>query len=263
MRPILSLAGWNWRMARRPYAILCAVFAAQQLAVLLVQAQDPDNTGRSLANLYRDGVQFLAFGLAFLLAGLLAGPASSDQKRARCSYTWLTLPLPSAARLAGQVLAAAVLQLGVVALQLVLYAASAAPVRALARRAMQAWDGTRTMPELTFYEEVIINYDLYWLIPRRPGQAAAMLFTVLAAALLLTAVRLHKGWRRAVAVGIGVVCALACADVLDAEKLLRLYPAEGIHGTDLVRDAAVLAVLLPFSVWWALRAIRRAEPACT
>ena len=50
---------------------------------------------------------------------------------------------------------------------------------------------------------------------------------------------------------------------LDAEKLLRLYPAEGIHGTDLVRDAAVLAVLLPFSVWWALRAIHRAEPACT
>ena len=87
MRPILSLAGWNWRMARRPYAILCAVFAAQQLAVLLVQAQDPDNTGRSLANLYRDGVQFLAFGLAFLLAGLLAGPASNDQKWARCSYT--------------------------------------------------------------------------------------------------------------------------------------------------------------------------------
>ena len=100
MRPILSLAGWNWRMARRPYAILCAVFAAQQLAVLLVQAQDPDNTGRSLANLYRDGVQFLAFGLAFLLAGLLAGPASSDQKRARCSYTWLTLPLPPAGRAA-------------------------------------------------------------------------------------------------------------------------------------------------------------------
>ena len=88
-------------------------------------------------------------------------------------------------------------------------------------------------------------------------------FTLLAAALLLTAVRLHKGWRRAVAVGIGVVCALACADVLDAEKLLRLYPAQGLNGTYLVRDAAVLAVLLPFSVWWALRAIRRAEPACT
>ena len=26
MRSILSLAAWNWRMARRPYAILCAVF---------------------------------------------------------------------------------------------------------------------------------------------------------------------------------------------------------------------------------------------
>ena len=41
MRSILSLAAWNWRMARRPYAILCAVFAVQQLAVLLYQAQTP------------------------------------------------------------------------------------------------------------------------------------------------------------------------------------------------------------------------------
>src|SRR5699024_3446460 len=119
MRSILSLAAWNWRMARRPYAILCAVFAVQQLAVLLYQAQTPDLLGAGLARCYENGLQFELFLLTFLLAGLLAGPAVNDQKRARCSYTWLTLPLPPAARLAAQVLTAAVLQLGLVALQLV------------------------------------------------------------------------------------------------------------------------------------------------
>lgn len=131
MRPILSLAAWNWRMARRPYAILCAVFAVQQLAVLLYQAQTPDLLGAGLARCYENGLQFELFLLTFLLAGLLAGPAINDQKRARCSYTWLTLPLPPAARLAAQVLTAAVLQLGLVALQLVLYALYFFPVQVM------------------------------------------------------------------------------------------------------------------------------------
>lgn len=55
MRSILSLAAWNWRMARRPYAILCAVFAVQQLAVLLYQAQTPDLLGAGLATSYSEG----------------------------------------------------------------------------------------------------------------------------------------------------------------------------------------------------------------
>ena len=257
MRPILSLAAWNWRMARRPYAILCAVFAVQQLAVLLYQAQTPDLLGAGLARCYENGLQFELFLLTFLLAGLLAGPAVNDQKRARCSYTWLTLPLPPAARLAAQVLTAAVLQLGLVALQLVLYALYFFPVQVMQNAAATQRIGQEAA-SMRFYEEVILNRGLYWLIPRRPLQAVLLALTLAAAALLLTAVRLHKGWRRGAALLIGVVCAIECARLLWSEMD---YVRWDYLPPRTAGDAVVLAGLLAFSIWWALRAIRRAEPA--
>lgn len=94
MKAMFSLAGWNWRLARRSYGILCAVFAVEQLAVLLWQASRPELLGSGLATYYAEGFQPQAFALALLMAGLLAAPAANDQKRAKCSYTWLTLPLP-------------------------------------------------------------------------------------------------------------------------------------------------------------------------
>lgn len=257
MRSILSLAAWNWRMARRPYAILCAVFAVQQLAVLLYQAQTPYLLGAGLARCYENGLQFELFLLTFLLAGLLAGPAVNDQKRARCSYTWLTLPLPPAARLAAQVLTAAVLQLGLVALQLVLYALYFFPVQVMQNAAATQRIGQEAA-SMRFYEEVILNRGLYWLIPRRPLQAVLLALTLAAAALLLTAVRLHRGWRRGAALLIGVVCAIECARLLWSEMD---YVRWDYLPPRTAGDAAVLAGLLAFSVWWALRAIRRAEPA--
>lgn len=257
MRPILSLAAWNWRMARRPYAILCAVFAVQQLAVLLYQAQTPYLLGAGLARCYENGLQFELFLLTFLLAGLLAGPAVNDQKRARCSYTWLTLPLPPAARLAAQVLTAAVLQLGLVALQLVLYALYFFPVQVMQNAAATQRIGQEAA-SMRFYEEVILNRGLYWLIPRRPLQAVLLALTLAAAALLLTAVRLHKGWRRGAALLIGVVCAIECARLLWSEMD---YVRWDYLPPRTAGDAVVLAGLLAFSIWWALRAIRRAEPA--
>src|SRR5699024_1432064 len=149
--------------------------------------------------------QFELFLLTFLLAGLLAGPAVNDQKRARCSYTWLTLPLPPAARPAAQVLPAAVLQLGLVALPRVLYALYFFPVQVMQNAAVTQRIGQEAA-SMRFYEEVILNRGLYWLIPRRPLQAVLLALTLAAAALLLTAVRLHKGWRRGAALLIGVVC---------------------------------------------------------
>lgn len=257
MRSILSLAAWNWRMARRPYAILCAVFAVQQLAVLLYQAQTPYLLGAGLARCYENGLQFELFLLTFLLAGLLAGPAVNDQKRARCSYTWLTLPLPPAARLAAQALTAAVLQLGLVALQLVLYALYFFPVQVMQNAAVTQRIGQEAA-SMRFYEEVILNRGLYWLIPRRPLQAVLLALTLAAAALLLTAVRLHRGWRRGAALLIGVVCAIECARLLWSEMD---YVRWDYLPPRTAGDAVILAVLLAFSVWWALRAIRRAEPA--
>ena len=213
--------------------------------------------GAGLAASYSEGLQIYAFGITFLLAGLLAGPAVNDQKRARCSYTWLTLPLPPAARLAAQALTAAVLLLGVVALQLVLYVLYFFPVQVMQNAAVTQRIGQEAA-SMRFYEEVILNRGLYWLIPRRPLQAVLLAFTLAAAALLLTAVRLHRGWRRGAALLIGVVCAIECARLLWSEVD---YVRWGYLPPRTAGDAVVLAGLLAFSIWWALRAIRRAEPA--
>ena len=210
-----------------------------------------------MARCYENGLQFELFLLTFLLAGLLAGPAVNDQKRARCSYTWLTLPLPPAARLAAQVLTAAVLQLGLVALQLVLYALYFFPVQVMQNAAVTQRIGQEAA-SMRFYEEVILNRGLYWLIPRRPLQAVLLALTLAAAALLLTAVRLHRGWRRGAALLIGVVCAIECARLLWSEMD---YVRWDYLPPRTAGDAVVLAGLLAFSIWWALRAIRRAEPA--
>lgn len=260
MRQIFSLAGWNWRLARRAYGILCAVFAAQQLAVLLLQASRSQMLGMGLAACYEEGYQFPVFLAVFLLAGLLAGPAVNDWKRAKCSYTWLTLPVPPAVRLAAQVLTAAVLQLGVAALQVVLYIVYFFPVQAL--DSARALDKLGTaMPAQSLYEQVLLSDSLYWLLPRRPLQLAALVVTLLASALLLTCVRLHRGWRRAAAVAIGVVCGVCCLTLALAERYYAQYGFTYGMARDLSRAAPVLVVLVVFSIWWALRAIRRAEPA--
>lgn len=260
MKQILSLAGWNWRLARRSYAILCLAFAAQQLAVLLWQATRPGLLGAGLAVYYNEGLQFPVFGLAFLLAGLLAGPAVNDSKRAKCSYAWLTLPMPPAARLAAQVLAAAVLELGMVAWQLVLYLVYYFPVQALeSARALEQYGSA--MPAQNLYEQVLLNDSLYWLLPRRPAQLALLAVTWLAAALLLSCVRLHRGWRRGAAVVIGAVCGVCCGVLFHNEQYLALYGINGALVQDVLWAVPLLAVLAAFSIWWALRAIRRAEPA--
>lgn len=259
MKAMFSLAGWNWRLARRSYGILCAVFAVEQLAVLLWQASRPELLGSGLATYYAEGFQPQAFALALLMAGLLAAPAANDQKRAKCSYTWLTLPLPPAARLAAHVLTAAVLELGMVALQLVLYLVYFFPVQALESSLAMERFGT-AMPAQNLYEQLLNSEVAHYLIPKRPRQLVLMLVILLLSALLLTCVRLHRGWRRGVAVIIGVACGFCCLVLFEGEIDNALYGTLSFSPTFLLLVAVSLAAAA-FSIWWALRAIRRAEPA--
>ena len=45
------------------------------------------------------------------------------------------------------------------------------------------------------------------------------------------------------------------------EQYLALYGSNDVLMRNITRLAPLLAVLVVFSIWWALRAIRRAEPA--
>lgn len=73
--------------------------------------------------------------------------------------------------------------------------------------------------------------------------------------------RLHRGWRRGVAVVIGVICAVCCGVLFHDEQYLALYGINEALVEDFVRVVPVLVVLVLVSLVWALRAIRRAEPA--
>ena len=134
-----------------------------------VPGTGPNQIGDGLAAYYSQGLQINVFGITFLLAGLLAGPAINDQKRAKCSYTWLTMPLSPAARLAAQVLTAAVLLLGIVALQLVLYAVYSVPVHLFENFVLAQQERPYSV-QMLFYEEVIRSGGIYWMIPRRLGR---------------------------------------------------------------------------------------------
>ena len=258
MKAMFSLAGWNWRLARRYYAILCAVFAVQQLAVLLYQTSRPTLLGMGLAVYYERGMQFPVFLAVYLAAGLLAGPAVNDWKRAKCSYTWLTLPLSPGLRLAGQVLTAAVLELGVVALQLALYLVYFFPVQVLESALSQNTLGA-AMPAQSLYEQLLLNTSFYFLLPRRPLQLVLLVVTWLASALLLSCVRLHRGWRRGAAVLIGAVCGVCCMVALQNEQMFARYGELNRSFPFWFYPLGI--VLVVFSLWWGLRAIRRAEPA--
>lgn len=259
MKSILSLAGWNWRLARRSYGILCAAFAAQQLAVLLWQASRPAQLGAGLAIYYAEGFQLQAFALALLLAGLLASPAANDCKRAKCSYTWLTLPLPPGARLAAHVLTAAVLELGMVAWQLALYLGYFFPIQALESALAMKKMGT-AMPAQNLYEQLLNSQVAHYLLPKRPRQLALMVAILLLSALLLTCVRLHRGWRRGAAVVLGAASGFCCLALFEGEVRTTLYGTLTLSSTLLLLVAIPVAAAA-FSIWWALRAIRRAEPA--
>lgn len=259
MKSILSLAGWNWRLARRSYGILCGAFALEQLAVLLWQASRPALLGAGLAVYYAEGFQPQAFALALVLAGLLAAPAANDRQRAKCSYTWLTLPLPPGARLAAHVLTAVVLELGMMAWQLALYLVYYFPVQALESALAMNRMGT-AMPAQNLYEQLLNSEVAHYLLPKRPRQLALMVAILLLSALLLTCVRLHRGWRRGAAVVLGVVSGFCCLALFEGEFRTALYGTLTLSSTLLLLAAVPLAAAA-FSIWWALRAIRRAEPA--
>ena len=145
-------------------------------------------------------------------------------------------------------------------MQFVLYILYFFPVQAMeSARALERFG--MSMPAQNLYEQFLLNGDLYWLLPRRPLQLVLLVVTWLASALLLSCVRLHRGWRRGVAVVIGVICAVCCGVLFHDEQYLALYGINEALVEDFVRVVPVLVVLVLVSLVWALRAIRRAEPA--
>lgn len=258
MKRILSMAAWNWRMARRPYAVLCALFAAQQLAVLLMMAANRYYAGQGMACYYINGGQPLAFGLAFAAAGVLSARSLWTRGGTRCGYTWLTLPMPPAARLAGHLLTAVVMELGVIAWQLALYLLFLLPVQRLADHTA-AGVMRSALPSPHPYEQLARNAALRCVLPARPFSLFLLALLVLGAGVLLPCIFVHKGWQRVAAALQALVGAGCCALLLLADRGQAAGYTAGCGTFGML--LAVLLPQLPIAWLWALRAIRRAEPA--
>ena len=92
MKHTLTLAAWNFRLARRSLLALWGIFAAQQLALVVFRICWQGAAGMGLASHYYVTMQIFAYLGFYLLTGLAAGLATHSSRRARSGYTWATLP---------------------------------------------------------------------------------------------------------------------------------------------------------------------------
>lgn len=256
---ITTLAGWYWAMARKPYSLLCALFAIQQLAMLLLLAASKGNLGMGYATLYMGGMQWTAFGFAFLGAGVLSARALMQASgRTKAGYTLLTLPMPRWQLLCAGTLACAVMQLGVVALQLLLFFAACGPVSAVSHALAQTLI-QGNLPAANLYVQLVNNDLLVLLLPTRPTAALALLGTLAASAIMLPCMFLHRGWRRLAAAAMALAGAACCCILVVGERYLVINPnTRNARGYCMV--AGAIALVLVAAAWlWGLHAVKRAQ----
>ncbi len=87
MKHTLTLAAWNFRLARRSRWRCWGIFAAQQLA-LVVFVSAGKAAGMGLASNYYDTMQIFAYLGFYLLTGLAAGLATHSKLRLQRVQFW-------------------------------------------------------------------------------------------------------------------------------------------------------------------------------
>lgn len=260
MKQILTLASWNCYMARRWYSGLCAAFAVQQLIVLLILAATPDFARQGYTACYNRSLQWLALCIVFVAAGVIsARNLMANSGRTRAGYTLLTLPVSPASKLAAQTLSAAAMELGVIALQILMAFVYYWPVQALANH-VTAGLYDKPMPQPLFYEQLARNEALRVILPVRPGQVAMLLIMVLAAAILLPGIFCHHGLNRAVAILLAVAGAVNCLLAVVYETYVSCGQEEN-YGTGFWVELTILLVVTLVSAFWSFSALRSAEAA--
>ena len=83
MKHTLTLAAWNFRLARRSLLALWGIFAAQQLALVVFRICWQGAAGMGLASHYYVTMQIFAYLGFYLLTGLAAGLATHNRRPQR------------------------------------------------------------------------------------------------------------------------------------------------------------------------------------
>ena len=273
MKRIAKLAAWHWALARKPFLALCAVFAAQQLALLLAAAALQANIGHSYATLYAACWQPLAFLLGLAAALLVASAGLWRPGAARTGTALLTLPGPRWHLAAAQSALCALLALIFTAWQVVLYAACYVPVTALLAAtagAQLATPGTvyyaqmaaastqPSMPATTLYAQAALQPLFQALAPAFPLGWAALAVGFACVAIQSGCLFFHRGWGRAVSAALWLcTCGGALLTVYGARQLHQ-YGFD-LYGGALVVGLAAMAVPLAVQLPWTLLRLRRGE----
>ena len=273
MKRIAKLAAWHWALARKPFLALCAVFAAQQLALLLAAAALQANIGHSYATLYAACWQPLAFLLGLAAALLVASAGLWRPGAARTGTALLTLPGPRWHLAAAQSALCALLALIFTAWQVVLYAACYVPVTALLAAtagAQLATPGTvyyaqmtaastqPSMPATTLYAQAALQPLFQALAPAFPLGWAALSVGFACVSVQSGCLFFHRGWGRAVSAALWLcTCGGALLTVYGARQLHQ-YGFD-LYGGALVVGLGAMAVPLAVQLPWTLLRLRRGE----
>lgn len=273
MKRIAKLAAWHWALARKPFLALCAVFAAQQLALLLAAAALQANIGHSYATLYAACWQPLAFLLGLAAALLVASAGLWRPGAARTGTALLTLPGPRWHLAAAQSALCALLALIFTAWQVVLYAACYVPVTALLAAtagAQLATPGTvyyaqmaaastqPSMPATTLYAQAALQPLFQALAPAFPLGWAALAVGLACVAVQSGCLFFHRGWGRAVSAALWLcTCGGALLTVYGARQMHQ-YGFD-LYGGALVVGLGAMAVPLAVQLPWTLLRLRRGE----
>lgn len=260
MSQIWKLTAWQWAMVRRAYALLCLLFAAQQLGLMLLLAGRERYVGAPYSALYYSAWQLQLFVLGYLAVGLCAVcPLLRIHGESRVGYTLLTLPQPRWQLLAAQVVLCAVLLVGFLAWQLLLFALYFLPVRAISDRVMEQ-SLVGELPQQYFYNQLISNAVMRALLPHRFSALCALLMTVVVSAVNWACVVMHRGWRRVSALVLALAAMLFAACTMFVEPTFVPGVSDVAMRALLVVICAALGISAA-NLLWALRAVHNSELA--
>lgn len=255
MKRLGRLVSWHWHLVRRPFMLLCGVYGAQQMALLLLSAARKETLGMQMADLFMGCGQLPLFFVTLYLVLLTAASATCSGGRSHMMYTLHTMPFPRLLFPAAQILLSLLLQIIFTAWQVVLYMVFYFPVTALSGRvAVGLVSGT--LPAGSLFEEINANPLFQMLLPVRGGSWIWVIGFMLLLSIQSACIACCRGFRRAAA----MFLAMATAGVGAGSLYLRYYIETNKaweSGVNLllllILGAAVLPALLNLgSALWAL-----------
>lgn len=261
MRNIAKLMAWHWRLVRGSYAVLCAVYAVQQLVLLMAAALDSRRLGYQMAELFQGCGQMPLFFIAMYAVAVLAAHATRRRERAQNLYTLYTMPFSRGTLWTAQFMLGLILLEAFAAWQILLYMLAYFPVTMASSR-VAAGMMVGALPWNSLLEEVNANPLMQLLLPVKLGSGFALLGLLGITALHSACMACCHGIRRAAV----TVLALFGTGAACIAFYVRYHQVT--YGTDFQVFGILLVVLLTVAfslaavnVFQALRALKRAETA--